>query len=105
MVPSTTKLNHSHGAIKETVSNNKIFFPPKNGNGTFLGNSGLLLTFKSCSQRASALTFLNRSRIHLNFVTSVDTVLGVNNAMETYVFLSSINASVNMRVNADAWCE
>ena len=32
-------------------------------------------------------------------------MLGVNGAIEPNVFLSSVNANVNARVNADARCE
>ena len=32
-------------------------------------------------------------------------MLGVDDANEINIFLSSINASISLRVNSEAWCE
>ena len=59
---------------------------------------------KSCSHGASTLKLLDWSRTHLIFNTLTLT-FGVNVEIETYVFLRSVDSSVNVRVNADARCE
>ena len=52
------------------------------------------------------LTLLDQPSIHLNFNDSALLLtLGVNDAIEINVLLSSINTSVKVRVTADVQCE